>query len=232
MFTLDNMLALPFQFALVCQDDYRLAAIAAWLTRHVLPFSVQRADTADALRFSDLGDIRHSQNGDGDAYRRLIERHQPAVGKLMWRFSRDPNEHEELVQQVFVEAWLGLGRFRAEAPFEHWLSRIATRVGYRCWNQTHRRKAVTLHDEEWERLAQAADNAIETEQAAELVHRLLAQLPPRDRLVLTMRYLEQCDVAQTAYRLSWTQTRVKVQTHRALARLKKLTANTSIEMEL
>lgn len=232
MFTLDKMLAQPFQFAFVCRGDNRLAAIVSLLMRYALPFSVQRADPADTLCFSDLDDIRNSQNGDGDAYRRLIERHQSAVGKLMWRFSRDPNEHEELVQQVFVEAWLGLGRFRAEAPFAHWLARIATRVGYRCWSQTHRRKAVSLHDEEWERLAQSADTAIETEQAAELVHRLLAQLPPRDRLVLTLRYLEQCDVAQTAYRLSWTQTRVKVQTHRALARLKKLTANTSIEMEL
>jgi RNA polymerase sigma-70 factor (ECF subfamily) len=232
MFTLDNMLAQPFQFALVCRDDNRLAAIVSLLMRYALPFSVSRTDTADALRFSDLDDIRNSQNGDGDAYRRLIERHQATVGKLMWRFSRDPGEHEELVQQVFVEAWLGLGRFRAEAPFAHWLARIATRVGYRYWNRSHHRKAAWLPDEEWDRLAESTGDAIDTGQAAELVHRLLAQLPPRDRLVLTMRYLEQCDVAQTAYRLGWTQARVKVQTHRALARLKKLTANTSIELEL
>ena len=54
------------------------------------------------------------------------------------------------------------------------------------------------------------------------MHRLLAQLPPRDRLVLTLRYLEECDVAETARRIGWTQTMVKVQTLRARKKLEKI----------
>ena len=38
---------------------------------------------------SDIEDVRQSREGDSDAYRRLVERHQGHVSKIMWRFSRD-----------------------------------------------------------------------------------------------------------------------------------------------
>lgn len=177
-----------------------------------------------------LDDIRKSLHGDADAYRRLIEQHQAAVGKLLWRFTRDPAEHEELVQQVFVDAYLGLRSYRGEAPFEHWLSRIAVRVGYALWRQKKRRKTVLLTDEHWKQLAQSEDPVSDSREAGALVHRLLERLPQRDRLVLTLRYLEQCDVAQTAYRLGWTPVRVRVQTHRAIEKLRTITADTQIEV--
>jgi hypothetical protein len=75
----------------------------------------------------DIEDVRASRQGDPDAYRRLIERHQRRIGKIMWRFSRDPLVHEELVQDVFVNTYLSLETYREKAPFEHWLIRIATR---------------------------------------------------------------------------------------------------------
>ncbi len=179
----------------------------------------------------ELEDIRRSKNDDSHAYRRLVEQHQPTVSKLLWRFTRDRNEHEELTQQVFVEAYMSLSSYRAKAPFEHWLARIATRVGYRFWT-ANRRKEQSLPDEVWNRIAKPAADAPDSEAAAKLVHHLLAQLPPRDRLVLTLRYIQQCDIEQTAYRTGWTKTLVRVQTHRAINKLKKLAAKAQIELEL
>jgi RNA polymerase sigma-70 factor (ECF subfamily) len=168
-------------------------------------------------------DVRRSLQGDPEAYRRLIERHQEYIGRLLWRFSRDRRVHEELVQDVFVEAYLSLGRYRGKAPFVNWLSRIATRVGYRYWKQVNRRKkreSFTL--EEWDQLPGDSVEKMDASQAAALVHRLLGQLPPRDRLVLTLRYLEECDVSETAQRTGWTKGMVKVQTWRARKKLEKL----------
>lgn len=224
----DSMLAELSQFASV----YQWVARSSLCLAGVHPFSLRQEDTATIVDTTDLEDIQKSRNGDSEAYRHLIERHQHAIAKLLWRFTRDRTEHEELVQQVFVEAYLSLSSYGAKAPFAHWLARIATRVGYRYWSQTSRHKTVSLQDEEWDYLSKPDDNTQQHQEAAELVHRLLAQLPPRDRLVLTMRYLEQCDVAQTAYRIGWTQARVRVQTHRAIQKLKGLMADNRIELEL
>ena len=168
-------------------------------------------------------DVRQSLQGDPEAYRRLIERHQEYIGRVLWRFSRDRRVHEELVQDVFVEAYLSLGRYRGKAPFVHWLSRIATRVGYRYWKQIDRQKnRESFTVEEWDQLPCDSGENIDASHAAALVHRLLGQLPPRDRLVLTLRYIEECDVAETAQRTGWTKSMVKVQTWRARKKLEKL----------
>jgi len=207
--------------ALSLQVEGLLAELARWATES-LSTSENREDTTVHVA-TGIEDVRKSLLGDSEAYRRLIERHQEYIGRMLWRFSRDRRVHEELVQDVFVEAYLSLGRYRGKAPFVHWLSRIATRVGYRYWKQIDRQKkreSFTL--EEWDQLPGDSGEKMDASQAAALVHRLLGQLPPRDRLVLTMRYLEECDVAETAQRTGWTKSMVKVQTWRARKKLEKL----------
>ena len=68
----------------------------------------------------------------------------------------------------------------------------------------------------------AGDADLEAAEAAETLHNLLGQLPPRDRLVLTLLYLEELSVAQAAEQTGWSRTMVKVQAHRARKKLKKL----------
>jgi RNA polymerase sigma-70 factor (ECF subfamily) len=181
---------------------------------------------------SDAEDVRLAGRGDGDAYRRLVERHQGHVARLLWRFDRDRRVHEELVQDVFVEAYLSMGQYRGKAPFEHWLTRIATRVGYRYWKEKARRRRTATFDlQEWEQ-ATGGDGTVPTlepEEAAQLLHRVFERLAPRDRLVLTLRYLEQCDVIETAERTGWSKTMVKVQTMRARNRLRKLLEQSGME---
>jgi len=171
----------------------------------------------------DIDDVRLSRQGDPDAYKRLIEKHQQEIGKIMWRFSRNKVVHEELVQDVFVEAYISLATYKQRAPFTHWLRRIATRVGYRYWKQKAREKKFERFSfEEWDRLTIEAPEEIDSSRAGELLHNLLGQLPPRDRLILTLRYLEGCDVVETAHRTGWTKSMVKVQTFRAKRKLQKL----------
>ncbi|MGQ9730749.1 MAG: RNA polymerase sigma factor [Candidatus Zipacnadales bacterium] len=170
---------------------------------------------------ADLQMVRQVLNGDGNAYRTLIERYQGRVARIMWQFSRDPEVHKELIQEVFVQAYESLGSFRAKAPFEHWLARIATRVGYRYWKR-EKSKPQTVALEEIRELAEEPPNETEPAVTAELVYRLLAHLSPRDRLVLTLRYIENRSVEETAELTGWSPTMVKVQTWRARRRLQKL----------
>jgi RNA polymerase sigma-70 factor (ECF subfamily) len=171
----------------------------------------------------DIEDVYLSRSGNNEAYKRLIERHQQSIARIMWRFSRDRLTHEELVQDVFVEAYLSLMTYREQSPFIHWLRKIAVRVGYRYWKEQARHKQrenFTL--QEWDNILAVSEEKISSEQAAELIHNLLEQLPPRDRLVLTLRFVDGYDVKQTAYLTGWSKSMVKVQTIRAKRKLKKM----------
>lgn len=186
---------------------------------------------ATPAAFGDNKDVMQSQQGDPEAYRRLIERHQARVAKLLWRFTRDKDSHEDLVQETFVQAYFSLHTYKAQAPFEHWLTCIATRVGYKFWKNAQKHRHADLLECDWEQLSKAEPETTTPEQAAELLNTLLVQLPPRDRLVLTLRFIEQCDIEETARRTGWSQALVKVQTHRAKQKLKKLLEKADMELD-
>jgi RNA polymerase sigma-70 factor, ECF subfamily len=177
--------------------------------------SATRATDSSRMDEADRCDILASLGGDGEAYRRIVQRHQQFVAGRMRRFARHRGTLEELVHDVFVEAYFALKSFRGEAPLEHWLARIATRVGYRYWKRRDRAmktKALT------EQAAARKDKApLEGELEA-----VLAELSPRDRLVVTLLYLDERSVAEAAELTGWSRTMVKVQAYRARGKLRKL----------
>jgi RNA polymerase sigma-70 factor (ECF subfamily) len=179
----------------------------------------------------DQGDIAASLNGDGEAYARVVRHYQDQVAAQMWRFTRDPAVLEELLQDVFVEAYLSLRGFRGRAPFLHWLRRVATRVGYRYWkSQVRKRDREEVLRETSLNLATAPEDPTPSE-AAEALYGLLARLPPPDRLVLTLFYFAECDTNEIASRTGWNRTLVKVRLHRARKKLKALLNEAGIRRE-
>jgi len=167
---------------------------------------------------NELNDINAAINGDNNAYARIIKRHQAHVAKIMWRFCLDKNTCEELTQDVFMEAYFSLKSYKAKAPLENWLSRIATRVGYKFWKEKKSRKE-SLPLEELDKWSLDTDN-LQAKEAAQLLYSLLNKLPPKDRLVLTLMYFEDCSVKQIANRTAVTVPMVKMRIHRARKKMK------------
>ena len=177
--------------------------------------------SAAVRQFPDVEEVERARSGDGDAYARLIERYRAPIAQQMWRFTRDPDRHAELVQDVFVNAYTSLRSYRGAAPFLHWLRKIAVRAGYAYWRRSKRARLEQSLDEQAARLPADDPAGHGAREAGELVHLVLAGLPPRDRLVLTLMYLEERSVAEIAELSGWSVAMVKVQLWRARARLKK-----------
>lgn len=171
---------------------------------------------------SDQPDIQASLAGDEKAFARLVERYEQQVAGLMWRFTRDRGQLAELVQDVFVEVYFSLPRYRGRAPLLHWIRKIATRVGYRFWKaRDQRRDVASIHDYDLpSRPAEASELA--PADAAELLDRLLGKLAPPERLVLTLQYLEGLSAEEIAGRMGWTKAMVKMRAYRARKKLRQI----------
>lgn len=180
---------------------------------------------------SDFDDIRSTLDGDGTAYARLMERHQGRVAARMWRFTRDRAEHSELVQEVFVQAYLSLSNYRADGPFPNWLSGIGTVVGYKHWKKKARDRTIFQQlPDNLEALATQDPDSVDPSEAAQAIFAMLGKLKPRDRVVLTLRFVEDRTVEETARHLGWSETMVKVQTWRARNKLRKLLESAGVEV--
>ena len=128
---------------------------------------------------------------------------------------------EELVQDVFVEAYFSLKSYRGRAPLLHWLRKIGVRVGYKYWKEQAKTKAA-VPLQEFDAIEAEQAEALEPSEAAELLHALLARLPAADRLVLTLMYFEQCGTKEIAARMGWTRAMVKMRAHRARKKLRTI----------
>ncbi len=178
---------------------------------------------------TEQNDLARSLEGDGEAYARIVAKYQAQVARRMRLFDRNPAVVEELVQDVFVDAYFSLAGYRGEGEFAAWLSRIATRVGYRYWKKK-RRSTETSRDNDWWR--QVAENKVEeldSVAVSRLIHALLDRLPPRDRLVLLLVYVEGHSLDEAARITGWSKTMVKVQAYRARRRLRALFAEMGID---
>jgi len=173
---------------------------------------------------ADWADVAASVRGDDEAYGRLVQRYEKPITGLLWRFTRDPTQCEELVQQVFVEAYFSLKTYRGDAPLLHWLRKVATRTGYRFWREKAKEPQETLLPEfdVLEEIEAAEEDRIDPAEAAMVLQTLLARLPPDDRLVLTLMYFEECGTQEIAERMGWSRAKVKTQALRARRKMKEI----------
>jgi RNA polymerase sigma-70 factor (ECF subfamily) len=167
-------------------------------------------------------------NGDTASFEPLVTKYQPRVFASARRYARREDEVEDIVQEVFLKAFQKLRSYRGDAPFEHWLMRLAVRTCYDFLRSHQRNREITFSDisdqeTDWlERFAANPSDADDHAQAArDLVSRVLAQLSPPARLVITLLEIEDRSVKEVAELTGWSVPVVKVRAFRARAEMRK-----------
>jgi RNA polymerase sigma-70 factor (ECF subfamily) len=177
--------------------------------------------------------------GDAASFEPLVQRYSPRVFATARRYARRESEVEDIVQEVWVKAFQKLAGFRGEAPFEHWLMRLAVRTCY-DFLRSHQRNRETTFSElsepetDWlERFVSEPETASESADAARLlIERLLEQLSPPARLIITLLEIEDRSVKEIAQLTGWSVPLVKVRAFRARAEMRKLLAKMAKEKYL
>jgi len=177
--------------------------------------------------------------GDSASFEPLIRKYQSRVFATARRYARRESEVEDIVQEIFLKAYQKLGSFRGEAPFEHWLMRLAVRTCYDFLrgHQRNRESAftdLTEPESNWlEQFVVQPDSAPEDASAArQLVERILVQLSPAARMVITLLEIEGRSVKEIAVLTGWSVPLVKVRAFRARAEMRKVLKNIAKEKYL
>lgn len=156
-----------------------------------------------------------AQNGHKEAFRHLVEAHYRRVYTLCLHLLQDPDEADDAAQETFWRAYQALPRFDPERPLRPWLLTIATRY---CLDCMRRRRTQPLDDLTAHRLVapQPGPEARLLEQEAQArITALVAQLPPKDRAVILLRYWEGASYEAIAQATGMTVSAVKSRLFRA-----------------
>lgn len=169
--------------------------------------------------------VQATAAGDRAALARLYDRYAPILLAVAVRILGERREAEDLVHDVFLEAWRQAGSFDpARGSVRAWLlMRLRSRALDRRKSAGYRRVSSLDSGElgaDLERDVPTEDPAFAPDRAA--VRRALAALPEEQRVVLTLGYFEGLSSAEIAARLTMPIGTVKSRVAAALSRLRSV----------
>jgi RNA polymerase sigma-70 factor (ECF subfamily) len=154
-----------------------------------------------------------------------MDRHESAVHRFVRTLTSDRSAAEDILQEAFLAAWRGAGRFRAEASVRSWLFTIARHAAYRH-SRRHAGEPAEADNTPLDDLGVAAGWGAPPDPEAEAmrredretVARVLDSLDADDRRVLVLREIEQLSGEETAAVLGLSLPALKSRLHRARLR--------------
>ena len=169
--------------------------------------------------------IKAALSGDDEAFAELIKRHKRKIFSIVAKFARDDDELDDISQEIFVKMYQGLNKYRGDAPFDHWLSKLAVNA---CYDMLRKRQRdgnkVPLETVEFS-LSSPESEDRRSRDAWYILRRAMTRLCPEDRMVITLLNLEEKSVREISDLTGWGESKVKVRAFRARKELKKILEN-------
>jgi uncharacterized protein len=157
--------------------------------------------------------VAAARGGDRWAFEALLDRHDRVVRAVVRRLLGE-DEGEDVVQEAFLQAYLGLDRLRQPARFGSWLCAIAVNLAKM---RLRSRRAVLPAS-----MDGPARIELETVEVSELVHAALDALPASEREALLLTYVEGLTSLEVASLTGERPGTVRVRLHRARGRMREL----------
>ena len=169
----------------------------------------------------DIRLIERYAAGDRDAFDELVRKYQRPLYSLLYRMVSDHDDAADILQKTFVKAFTGLPGFEKRSSFKTWLYQIAINLAKNLYRDRSRAGRVALDDVVIRRDPKTLDGLIAAENR-QLLKRILAGLPEKQRLTLVLRVQENKKFDEIAAIMQCSVGTAKANYHYAVQKLKKM----------
>lgn len=162
------------------------------------------------------------------AFERLVARFQGLCWHIVSRMTRNREDTRDLCQETFLRVYRYLHQYRFESPLRAWIGQVAYATALR---HLERKRipviAPTSDDDMTARVAQIPDDfdieaaAVEAE-AVDALHAAIDALPPLQRTILTLYYLDELPIAEITQITGVAEGTVKSHLFRSRERLREM----------
>jgi len=155
--------------------------------------------------------LAKAAGGDHSAFADLVRQHQTMVFSLAYHFLHDAAVAEELAQDVFLQLYRALPKIESASHLLFWLRRVTS---HRCidWVRRNHRSEISLNDVAEPAAPWSPGDPV----LARKLRRLVATLPEKPRIILTLRFQEDLELSEIAEILEVPVNTVKSYLRRAL----------------
>lgn len=166
---------------------------------------------------------------DQAAARQLVEQLYPQVSRIINNHLPRAASVEDIAQDVFLKMFTHLHQYKGDVPFPHWISKITVttcidhlrsqkRKGEYRFSDLPEDMATVLS----QNLTSSSTSPHELQQIREAVNHLLAQLDPKDQVIIRLLDLEEKSLAEVSHLTNTNVALVKIRAFRARKQLQKM----------
>ncbi|MHB8202597.1 MAG: sigma-70 family RNA polymerase sigma factor [Desulfomonilaceae bacterium] len=189
--------------------------------------SVSLVGSSTANNDDDEEVVKRCAGGDREAFNDLVLKYQKKVFSVAYRFVGDPEEANDLAQEIFTAAYQNLKSFRGDSKFSTWLFQIATNRGKNRFKYLKRRgfftnKGSSETDDEGDQSHRALpdqtanpEELLSGNQIRKAVIEAINELEPDHREIVILRDIEGLSYDEIARILDLPEGTTKSRLHRA-----------------
>ena len=133
--------------------------------------------------------IARAKQGDVDAFCLLVSGHRRAMHALALRFCNNHHDAEDLAQEVFLNAYKAIDRFRGDSSFHTWLRRITVNSFLNHKRKKELLRATDITEEKGFPIARSDRTAFNNVMVQQVLQ-YLEEFPARQRLMFVMKHQE------------------------------------------
>lgn len=182
-------------------------------------------------KITDLQLIEAFRKGSLDAFEELIERYEAKAFSLAFRFTRNTEDAEEVIQDVFTTLYHKLSGFEGKSAFSSWLYRIVVNASFMKLRKRRQTPTLSIEDlspaarqnhfDKEALLGERADNGTLTREVRETLHGAINRLPDEYRSVFVLRDIDGLTNQEVGEILNLSIPAVKSRLHRSRLMLRK-----------
>jgi RNA polymerase sigma-70 factor (ECF subfamily) len=168
--------------------------------------------------------VRLSRQGDKESFGLLVKMYERKVHNLAFQFTRNEAVSDDLTQEIFIKAYFALPKFRGQSEFGTWLYRIGMNHIKDYLRKPPRELPLYVVPEDRVdplRFSEAEQDAREFERRRAMVRDCLEALPPKHRIIITLRDIQGMSYEEIARTLKISQGTVDSRLFRARQLLRK-----------
>ena len=172
--------------------------------------------------------IKHAQEGDREAFRKLFEENKNLIFSLAYRYAKNMEDAEDILQETFIKAYHSLHTFHLQnnSTFSSWIYRICINCSIDFLRKNKKRKQtsdqnVEIQDVPSSHFSSDPESPKNLNDVQEKLNNVMEKLSARQRMIFILKHYQEMSTKEIAEYMNCSEGSVKKQLFRAVSLVKE-----------
>ena len=171
--------------------------------------------------YSDKELLDFYQNNGSLGFQKIVKQFQENVYWQIRRLTKNHQDTEDVMQNVFIKVWKSLPKFKGESALYTWIFRIAFNETHTFLSKSNKIKSVDLDPPLFENKLVVEGTQFTGEEMEDILYKAIESLPEKQKEVFRLKYLDDLKYKEIAILLNMSEGGLKANYHHAVKKIEE-----------